>query len=124
MKKTLLLLIWGGYLFLTSPKLVLAQCAVGGCGGGTCTALGCIPHDRTLFVTWILSRALGLGGGIAFLLMISGAVQILTSAGNPEGIKNGTQTIFSAVQGLLFVVLSLFLLNLIGVEILHIPGFT
>lgn len=102
---------------------VLAQCTIVSCVAGTCTALGCIPHDSTLFATWVLGRALGLGGGIAFLLMISGAVQILTSAGNPEGIKNGTQTILSAVQGLLFIILSLFLLNLIGVQILQIPGF-
>lgn len=94
------------------------------CPGGVTTALGCIPTTSTNFVAWILARAMGLGGGIAFLLMIGGAIQLLTSSGNPEGIKKGGETITSALMGLLFIIFSLFLLHLIGVDILKIPGFS
>lgn len=119
MKKLSFTFFLFGIVAAIFPKVIY------GCGmSDTETALGCIPNDPTAFTVWILARALGIGGGIAFLLMVSGAIKILTSAGNPEGIKNGTQTILSAVQGLLFIILSLFLLNLIGVQILQIPGFT
>jgi len=88
------------------------------------TALGCINPEPTCFVAWILARAIGIGGGIAFLLIIFGAIKILTSAGNPENVKAGQEMITSAVMGLLFIIFSLFLLELIGVKILNIPGFS
>jgi len=54
--------------------------------------------------------------------MVLGAIQILTSAGNPDKVKAGKELITSALSGLLLVILSIFLLKLIGVDILHIPG--
>lgn len=118
MKKLSFTFFLFGIVAAIFPKVIY------GCGmSDTETALGCIPNDPIAFTVWILARALGIGGGIAFLLMVSGAIKILTSAGNPEGVKNGTQTILSAVQGLLFIIFSLFLLKLIGVDILQIPGF-
>ncbi|MGB9706505.1 MAG: hypothetical protein ACPLXP_00310 [Microgenomates group bacterium] len=91
---------------------------------GIQTALGCIPtKNTTQFVGWLLGAAVGIGGGIAFLLIIFGAVKILTSSGNPESVKAGQELITSALMGLLFIIFSLFLLQLIGVKILQIPGF-
>lgn len=88
------------------------------------TAIGCIdvssPED---FVNQILTLALGVGGGIAIILIIIGGVQILTSAGNPEKVKAGKELITSAVSGLLLIVFAVFLLRLIGKDILKIPGF-
>lgn len=92
--------------------------------GKVWTALGCIPaSDLNEFVGWILGKLIFVASGIAFLLMAFGALQILTSAGNPEKVKAGQELITSALSGLLFIILSLFLLKLIGVDILHIPGF-
>ena len=91
--------------------------------GNVWTALGCIPiNDTNDFVGWIFKWLIYIGSGIAFLLMVFGAIQILTSAGNPEKIKAGKELITSALSGLLFIILSLFILRLIGVDILHIPG--
>jgi len=91
---------------------------------GIQTALGCIPtKDTTQFVGWLLGSAIKIAGGIAFLLIIFGAIKILTSAGNPENVKAGQELITSALMGLLFIIFSLFLLQLIGVKILNIPGF-
>lgn len=87
------------------------------------TGLGCVPVKNTTdFVAWLLKFALGIGGGIAFLLMIYGVFRIITSTGNPDSLKAGKETITSAVIGLLMIVFSIFLLQLIGVEILKIPG--
>lgn len=91
--------------------------------GGIWTALGCIPTSSlNEFIRWALSKIVFVASGIAFLLMVFGAIQILTSAGNPEKVKAGSELITSALSGLLFIILSFFLLKLIGVDILQIPG--
>lgn len=88
------------------------------------TALGCIPiNNLNEFVGWLLKNLIFIASGIAFILMVFGAIQILTSSGNPDKVKAGGELITSAVSGLLLIILSLFLLRLIGVDILHIPGF-
>lgn len=95
------------------------------CNGesGINTALGCIPVDSpTSFVGWLLPNLLKIVGGIALLLMIYGGFQVITSAGDPQKNKAGQQLITSAVSGLLFTIFSLFILRLIGVDILRIPG--
>jgi len=74
-------------------------------------------------VQWVLKYAILMGGGIAFLLSVWGGATILLSAGNPEKINEGREIITSAVSGLLFIVLSIFLLRLIGVDILGLPDF-
>jgi len=87
------------------------------------TAFGCVPtNDFNGFVGWLLSKLIFIASGVAFLLMVLGAIQILTSAGNPDKVKAGKELITSALSGLLLVILSIFLLKLIGVDILHIPG--
>ena len=97
----------------------------GGCVGDRInTALGCIPaNDLNKFIKWVLSKVIFVASGIAFLLMALGALMVLTSAGVPEKAKAGSELITSALSGLLFVLLSVFLLKLIGVDILQIPGF-
>lgn len=91
---------------------------------GVNTALGCIPtDDLNAFLTNILGKVIFVASGIAFLLMAFGAFQIITSAGSPEKVKAGSELITSALSGLLFILFSVFLLKLIGVDILHLPGF-
>jgi hypothetical protein len=88
------------------------------------TAIGCIPTRPGPFVNYVLTRAISIGAGLAFLLLLFGAFTLITSAGNPENIKKGQETITSAIIGLLFIIFSVFLLRLIGVDILKLPGFT
>jgi len=88
------------------------------------TALGCIPADSlNSFVAWFLSKLIFIASGVAFLLMAFGALKIITSAGSPEKVQAGKELITSSLAGLVFIILSLFLLKLIGVDILQIPGF-
>jgi hypothetical protein len=94
-----------------------------GNGTGAWTALGCIQTDPQKFIGQILQIGVGIGGGIAFLLILFGGFQILMSAGNPEKLNAGKELITSAITGLLIIVFSLFILRLIGFNIFGIPGF-
>jgi len=92
--------------------------------GNSWTALKCLPTGNLDdFIGWFLTRGIGIAGGIALLLMIFGAIKIITSAGNPEGVKTGGEIITAAVSGLLFIIFCIFLLKLIGVDILQLPEF-
>lgn len=88
-----------------------------------CTALGPIPTDPQELVKWILGNAIVMGGGIAFLLSVWGGLTIMLAGGNPEKINEGKEIIGSAITGLFFIILSVFLLRLIGFDILKIPNF-
>jgi len=72
----------------------------------------------------ILRLGIGIGGGIAFILMLAAVFMIMTSAGDPKRMQAGQELITSALMGLLLIIFSVFLLQLIGVQILAIPGFS
>lgn len=90
---------------------------------GIATAIGCIHTNPTEFIKDLLKFVIGISGGLAFLMMLLGAFQMLTSAGNPETLNAGRDRLTSAVIGLLFVIFAILLLQIIGVGILNIPGF-
>ena len=73
---------------------------------------------------FILTWAIGIGGGIAFLLIIVAGFQIMTSTGNPERLKAGQELLTSAIAGLIMIIFSVFILRIIGVDILKLPGLT
>ncbi len=90
---------------------------------GVWTAIGCITTDPNNLLGTILKFGLGLAGGIAFLLILFGGLQIMTSAGNPEQLIAGRELISSAIIGLILILFSIFLLQFIGFTIIGIPGF-
>lgn len=90
---------------------------------GSWTAIGCIQTDPAEFIKTLLGFGIGIAGGIAFLLILLGGFQILTSTGNPEQLSAGKELVSSAITGLLLIIFSIFLLRLIGFTILGIPGF-
>jgi len=92
-------------------------------GSYSWTAIGCIPTQPDLFIKGLLPGVIGMAGGIAFLLMLYGVFTIIMSTGNPEKINQGKEIIVSALVGLIMILFSVFLLKLIGVDILGIPGF-
>ncbi len=89
---------------------------------GVFTPFGCIDVEPQKFVTAILRIAIGLAGGIAFLMIIYGGFVIMTSSGNPERINSGKEIITSSLAGLFLIVFSVIILRIIGVDILGIPG--
>ncbi|MBI3385032.1 hypothetical protein HY030_02465 [Candidatus Gottesmanbacteria bacterium] len=82
------------------------------------TALGDIPTEPGPLAGWFLSSAIGIAGGLAFLLILYGGFLFMTSAGDPNKLQEATDVILSAISGLLMILFSMFLLKLIGVSIL------
>ncbi len=82
------------------------------------TAVGCIRTNPADFIIDLLRFIIGISGGLAFLMMLLGAFQMLTSAGNPETLQAGRERLTSAIIGLLFVIFAVLLLRIIGVDIL------
>ncbi|HET9946531.1 MAG TPA: hypothetical protein VFQ63_00560 [Patescibacteria group bacterium] len=86
------------------------------------TGLGTIQVDPAGVIGSLFGLLLGISGGIAtFLLMYSG-YGIITSRGDAEKLKESRDRFWAAITGLFFVALSVGILQVIGVDILHIPG--
>ncbi|OGM57315.1 hypothetical protein A3E46_01260 [Candidatus Woesebacteria bacterium RIFCSPHIGHO2_12_FULL_46_16] len=132
MRKFLLIPALFLFLLATSPATVLAQseegpsptCTTSTGESGINTAIGCIPFENTTsFISFVLRWAIGVGGGIAFLLIVYSAFMIMSSRGNPERLKAGQELLNSAIAGLILLIFSIFILRVIGVDILKLPGF-
>ena len=63
------------------------------------------------------------GGLIIFFMILLGGFTIISNAGNPDKIKDGTKTITSAIMGLLVLFASYWIIQIIqsitGVSILN-----
>ncbi len=94
-------------------------------GTGINTAIGCLSvlDNQNAFLADILKWAVGIGGGIAFLLIVYAGFMIMTAAGNPERLKAGQELLTSALSGLVLLVFSIFILKFIGVDILGLNQF-
>jgi len=100
----------------------------GGAGANPCgpegkeckTALGNIPTDASAFAGTILTLAIGVAGGLAFILMVIGSIRVLTSSGDPQRVAGGRDMIVAAVAGLLFLIFSFLILQFIGGDILEL----
>lgn len=85
------------------------------------TALGKIQVEPGAFVTRMFGVLLAASGAIAVILIIRAGYQIMTARGNPEGIKEGREKIVAAIVGLMFLIFSFVILEVIGVDLLKIP---
>lgn len=92
--------------------------------GGIETAIGCVPTEPKALVEGLLKYGTFAAGGIAFLIMILAALQMITAEGNPESIKGAQEKFYSAIIGLLLIVFAVLLMQVIGVDILGLKGFS
>ena len=93
-------------------------------GGGIWTAIGCVKTSFSSFIKeTIFPIGIGFAGAASLLCIIYAAFTMQTSGGSPEKVKKAQQILTSCITGLLLVIFSVFILRLIGVNILRIPGF-
>lgn len=112
------------------PDISVAPVPPGGsgdlkCGGsGINTAIGCISFEDANSLTESLLRlGIGVGGGIAFILLVYAAFLIITSSGDPKKLSAGKELLVAALSGLLLLIFSAFLLRFVGQDLLKLPGF-
>lgn len=97
------------------------QCAN---GGGVYSGIGCVKTDFKSFIEeTVFGIGIGLAGGFSLLCIIYAAFMMQSSGGNPEKLKKAQEMITSCIIGLMLIIFSVFILKLIGVNILKIPGF-
>ena len=87
------------------------------------TVVGCLDTAPGGFVGQAYKIILAIGSGFAFLAFVYGGFVVLTAGGDPLKVTSGKNIIMGAIFGLLLIIFSVFLLRLIGFEIIKIPGF-
>ncbi len=102
------------------------------CGGGkntvnnSCpsvdTAIGTIQVTPQGFITDIFTFVLTIAGFGSMIIIIYAGYTFMVSRGDKEKIAGARETLTSAIVGLLFIILSIVILEIIGVDILRIPG--
>ncbi len=108
--------------FANSPEVNSCQSCAD--ASGVWTGLGCIYGDTGRFIReTVFGFAVGLAGIFALICIIYATFTLQTSRGNPEKIKKAQELLTSCIMGLMLILFSVFILRLIGVSILKIPGF-
>lgn len=87
------------------------------------TAIGCVDTSISGVVGYLITFSAGIAGGIAFLMLLYGGLQIMISSGDPKRLAAGREQVSAAVAGLLLIIFSVFLLGFVGYNIFGIPGF-
>lgn len=92
--------------------------------GGVWTGIGCVKTSLKEFVQeTVLGLGIGIAGAMALICIIFASIQMQLSRGTPEKIKKAQELLTSCIMGLIVIIFSVFLLRIIGVNILRIPGF-
>ena len=101
-------------MIMTAPFAVMAQLQVNDpqlCQG---TGLNCEVRDANTLIRTVINWLLGITFGIAVLFLIIGGFRYITSAGNPDGQTKGKQTVINALIGIVIIVLSYVIVNVVA----------
>lgn len=90
---------------------------------GIWTAVGCIQNDPQSIITVVIKVGMGIAGGVALLMILAASFTLSTSQGDAKKTAEGKEMVSSAVIGLIFIIMSITMLEFIGVKIFRIPGF-
>ncbi|MDP1743809.1 MAG: pilin [Candidatus Amesbacteria bacterium] len=91
--------------------------------GHVWTSLGCIKAaDPYAFVGQIITWAVVLGAGLATAIIGFQGLQIVMSGDDPKKVKASQEAITAAISGLLLIVFSIMLMNILGIKVLNITN--
>jgi hypothetical protein len=88
------------------------------------TDFGCFPNDPVGFAQKFYSIGLGFIAGLSLLTLIWGGYTVLMSKGEPYKVREGKRTIYYAIAGLLLAVFGFVFIQVIVVDVMHVPGFS
>ncbi len=124
---TLLLILIVGGIFSGTPAHAQGQGGIGnitagGNSGGITNPLGSKDQTITDVLVKVINWMLGLVGFIALIALITGGARMIMDFGSEDQVKKGKTTILWAVIGLLVVILSYAIINIVTSEILGAPS--
>lgn len=91
--------------------------------GHVWTSLGCIKAaDPYAFVGQIITWATILGAGLATAIIGFQGLQIVLNGEDPKKVKASQEAITAAISGLLLIVFSIMLMNILGIKVLNITN--
>lgn len=92
--------------------------------GGYWSALGCVQiQNWQEFISQnIFGLLVGIGGAASLLCIIYASFMIQISQGNAEKIQDARDLLTSCIIGFLVIIFSVFILRIIGYDILRLPG--
>jgi ribosomal protein S14 len=97
------------------------ECVRCGSDNGYYSAIGCVRFSLTDFITrWVFGFGVSLAGLFALGCIIVAALRIQLSQGQSETVQQSREMMTSCILGLLLIIFSVFLLNVVGITIL--PG--
>ena len=109
LKVTELLLVT---VLVLSPLLVFAQLPQNiGCQPGQNCSVG---SDINSLIRTVINWLLGIAFGVAVLFLIIGGFWYITSAGNEETAEKGKNTAINAIIGIVIIVLSYVIVNVVS----------
>ena len=121
LRRLFVAIMFGSILFfsLTSNSFALS------CGVGEVNIadIVCLSPDPVALAGDILNIGIVFGTLLATLFLIIGGFGVATSGGNPEALEKAKETITSAIAGLLFILMSVFILSIIGGGVIGIDFF-
>lgn len=92
--------------------------------GGVWSSIGCVHGTITSFITEIVfGLGLSIGGVISFGCMLWSAIKLQLSKGDAEKITKAKELLTSCLIGFIIITFSIFIMRVVGVDILRIPGF-
>lgn len=104
------------------PPPQLCQNSIGSTPDTCDTGLGSISTGAGGFIKSLLAILLSASGMIALYLIIRSGYQLMSSRGNTEVINEARERLISAIIGLLFIIFSLLIFQVVTVDLFHIPG--
>lgn len=92
---------------------------------GVWTSFGCLQTDPGSFISkTVIPIGISLGAAAAFLTILYSAYLIQTSQGNPEKLKKARAYLNASLVGLMLIIFAALILQIVGIQILRIPGLT
>ena len=74
-------------------------------------------QDLAQLIAWLYYFIIGISGFAAFVMLVWGGIQWLTSAGNPSKTEDAKDRITSALLGLVIILASWLILNVINPDL-------
>lgn len=75
------------------------------------------------FIKQVFQYVIGIAGSLAVLLIVYAGYLFIMSRGDKQRIQAAREVLTAAISGILFIILSVAVLQILGYQVLQIPGF-